>query len=220
MRRRLAWVSKGRHAGQPDHAPVFLANATALDFLNALAPPPAAKTRPLRSGADFLHWLERAELVCPSVARYFRERDNSFELDTVAEDAKRLGNWFREFVSKYAGRRLCPSAVEELAPLNTILKQDTRFGQIAQTACAEPKLFWQFKRHFMKPQDLLFPVANAMAEMLCKDELAKVKVCEASECTLLFLDRTRGGKRRWCSMSSCGNRAKQQLRRTLPKGQA
>ncbi|CCB68079.1 MULTISPECIES: ABATE domain-containing protein [unclassified Hyphomicrobium] len=217
MRRRLARTSKWRHAGKHGHAPIFLANAVALDFLNALAPPPGAEMRPLKSGTDFLHWLESAELVCSNVARYFREAVNSSDLDIVADDAKRLGDWFRSFINEYAGRRLCPSAVEDLAPLNAILRRDARFGQIAQTTCAEPKLFWEFKRRFMTPMDLLFPVANAMAEMLCKDDLAKVKVCEAKECTLLFLDRTHGGKRRWCSMSACGNRAKQKIRRTLPK---
>ncbi|WP_423416378.1 CGNR zinc finger domain-containing protein [Hyphomicrobium sp. B1] len=52
-------------------------------------------------------------------------------------------------------------------------------------------------------------ISSGRDNMLCKDDLAKVKVCEAKECTLLFLDRKHGGKRRWCSMSACGNRAKQ-----------
>ena len=32
--------------------------------------------------------------------------------------------------------------------------------------------------------------------------------CEADGCTLLFVDNSRRGDRRWCSMAGCGNRAK------------
>ena len=35
-----------------------------------------------------------------------------------------------------------------------------------------------------------------------------VRRCANPECGWLFLDDSRAGKRRWCSMSSCGNRAK------------
>jgi predicted RNA-binding Zn ribbon-like protein len=35
-----------------------------------------------------------------------------------------------------------------------------------------------------------------------------VRKCEAHDCTLLFEDATRSGRRRWCSMALCGNRMK------------
>ena len=37
-------------------------------------------------------------------------------------------------------------------------------------------------------------------------ELDRVKACPGDDCGWLFLDRS--GRRRWCSMDSCGNRAK------------
>ena len=36
----------------------------------------------------------------------------------------------------------------------------------------------------------------------------KVRRCANPECGWLFLDDSRAGKRRWCSMLACGNRAK------------
>lgn len=36
----------------------------------------------------------------------------------------------------------------------------------------------------------------------------RVKVCEADDCRTAFLDTTKNGSRAWCSMQSCGNRAK------------
>jgi predicted RNA-binding Zn ribbon-like protein len=38
--------------------------------------------------------------------------------------------------------------------------------------------------------------------------LARVRPCAASTCGALFLDHSRPGTRRWCSMDICGNRAK------------
>ncbi|WP_422121526.1 CGNR zinc finger domain-containing protein [Providencia huaxiensis] len=35
-----------------------------------------------------------------------------------------------------------------------------------------------------------------------------IRQCEASDCVLYFLDLTKSHRRRWCSMSTCGNRMK------------
>jgi predicted RNA-binding Zn ribbon-like protein len=37
---------------------------------------------------------------------------------------------------------------------------------------------------------------------------ARVRECAAPDCSGLFLDASRGGRRRWCSMAACGNRQK------------
>ena len=57
-------------------------------------------------------------------------------------------------------------------------------------------------------------IARAMAELVCDHDFTQVKACEGPTCTLLFVDRTRGHARRWCSMAVCGNRAKQAAHRT------
>ncbi len=40
------------------------------------------------------------------------------------------------------------------------------------------------------------------------DESADLRTCSADSCTMIYLDRSRGRRRRWCSMSRCGNAAK------------
>jgi predicted RNA-binding Zn ribbon-like protein len=37
----------------------------------------------------------------------------------------------------------------------------------------------------------------------------RVRRCAGERCVLHFNDTTRGGRRRWCDMTTCGNRAKQ-----------
>ncbi|TCO52606.1 CGNR zinc finger domain-containing protein [Actinocrispum wychmicini] len=43
---------------------------------------------------------------------------------------------------------------------------------------------------------------------LVTDLAARVHECTANDCRLLFLDTSRSGNRRWCSMERCGNRNK------------
>jgi predicted RNA-binding Zn ribbon-like protein len=55
---------------------------------------------------------------------------------------------------------------------------------------------------------LLAPVLWSAASLLTGPRLARVRHCANERCLWLFLDDSKGGTRRWCSMSACGNRAK------------
>ena len=55
---------------------------------------------------------------------------------------------------------------------------------------------------------LLAPVLWSAGDLLAGPRLDRVRRCANPECGWLFLDDSRAGKRRWCSMQSCGNRAK------------
>jgi predicted RNA-binding Zn ribbon-like protein len=60
------------------------------------------------------------------------------------------------------------------------------------------------------PERLDLPVlatARAAAEFLLSDRRDAVRACPGRGCGWLFLDPS--GRRRWCSMATCGNRAKQ-----------
>jgi predicted RNA-binding Zn ribbon-like protein len=54
-------------------------------------------------------------------------------------------------------------------------------------------------------------IAQDAVDLLLSGEIRRVRVCEADNCTLRFLDRSPARNRRWCSMSRCGNRAKARL---------
>lgn len=60
----------------------------------------------------------------------------------------------------------------------------------------------------------LWPVAWSTVELLTSPWLARVKICEDTRgCGYLFIDTSKNRSRRWCSMESCGNRAKVQRHR-------
>lgn len=54
----------------------------------------------------------------------------------------------------------------------------------------------------------LSDVARDAVLLLGGPELGRVRECAHRECSLLFIDRSPSGRRRWCSMESCGNQTK------------
>ena len=66
---------------------------------------------------------------------------------------------------------------------------------------------WSFEPTNL-PTAPLWPIARSAADLLVSPDFARVTQCDGSGCTWLFLDHSRTRNRRWCSMQSCGNRAK------------
>ncbi len=54
----------------------------------------------------------------------------------------------------------------------------------------------------------LATIARDAIELLSGPLASRVRECERPDCALLFVDSSRPGKRRWCSMTACGNRTK------------
>jgi predicted RNA-binding Zn ribbon-like protein len=200
--------------------PMLVADAPALDFLNTTAEPSGSAVEWLDNGDDLLAWLEQAGLLAHDATNNARAAMIPGELDAVAGRARSLREWFRSFVLAHAGRPLKSSALPELKPLNRLLERDQAYGEIvaAQTH-SHPKrshdhhLGWRWRRRWRAPDDLLLPIAKAMADLVCEADFSMVKQCEGPTCTMFFLDTTKGHARRWCSMALCGNRAKQAAHR-------
>ncbi|MFV2195628.1 CGNR zinc finger domain-containing protein [Nocardiopsis sp. LOL_012] len=55
---------------------------------------------------------------------------------------------------------------------------------------------------------VLSTVARDAVALFTGPHAHRVRECAAHDCLLLFVDTSRPGKRRWCSMERCGNRAK------------
>lgn len=82
------------------------------------------------------------------------------------------------------------------APTRTALRRD------------KDSFDWEFDMKAGTALALLAPVLWSAGDLLASAKLAKVRRCANPDCLYLFLDESRAGKRRWCTMSSCGNRAK------------
>lgn len=51
-------------------------------------------------------------------------------------------------------------------------------------------------------------IARDAATLIGGPHAQAIRACQDPRCATLFLDRSRGHRRRWCSMAGCGNRAK------------
>jgi predicted RNA-binding Zn ribbon-like protein len=197
--------------------PFLVGDDLALDFLNSIAKPSGEPIEWLSNGADLVDWLARAGAVPREIANQYRSSRKVRALDMTATKARELREWFRSFVANHSGKRLGPDALRKLAPLNDLLSRDDAFRQIECNPHANASkpdeagagaLQWSVRRRWRTSEALLFPVAQAMGELVCQKDFSLVRKCEAPSCTLYFHDVSKGHARRWCSMAVCGNRAK------------
>jgi predicted RNA-binding Zn ribbon-like protein len=153
-------------------------------------------------GAEDARELEAGAVSDPSAAR------------AVWRAARSLReSLYRLFSSQAAGREAADS---DLAALNLALGDALRHSRIerrhppaAGRGSRAPLYAWGWApapgRSLAAP---LRAIARNAAELLTSEELPRVRECAGDHCTWLFLDRSRSRSRRWCSMDSCGNRAK------------
>ncbi len=68
---------------------------------------------------------------------------------------------------------------------------------------------WEFSMSPDSLDQIIWPVARSAGELLVSDTLDQVRQCADDRgCGYLFIDTSRNRSRLWCSMESCGNRAK------------
>jgi predicted RNA-binding Zn ribbon-like protein len=157
----------------------FWGGDLALDFANTVEGDPP-RIDHLRDYADLVTWARRAG-VLPANMRP----------DGDLEAARKLrGAIFAVFDAVAAGER--PPARDLRALL------DVHVDAVATGTIVDGKWAWR-GRHPDRP---VWPIAVAAVDLLRSDKLGRLKRC--ANCNWLFLDRSRNGSRRWCSMDECG----------------
>lgn len=188
---------------RPD--PMWFGDHLALDFLNTTAVLRGQTVEWLRDGDDWIGWLCAAGALPAAAGKRLRAQAEASALDDCVRDAIHLRDWFRGLLVRL--KTDGGGATEaDLAPLNVVLASAPLFRRIDTPRDSPPRLIAeQAWRH---AGDTLAPVAAAMADLICESDLDLVRTCENPQCTMWFLDRTKGHRRRWCSQAICGNRAK------------
>jgi predicted RNA-binding Zn ribbon-like protein len=78
-------------------------------------------------------------------------------------------------------------------------------------------LAWDTRKIVGSAAGLLAPVMRSAADLLIRAD-RRVRRCANEACLWLFNDESKAGTRRWCDMSSCGNRAKSRRHYLKTKG--
>jgi predicted RNA-binding Zn ribbon-like protein len=64
-------------------------------------------------------------------------------------------------------------------------------------------------RHASDPiADALAHLVEPLVEVVAEGQVGRLRICANDECRWLFYDTSRTSRRRWCDMTTCGNRAK------------
>lgn len=99
--------------------------------------------------------------------------------------------------------------------------------EVINSAAAEPslvpRLYGDGSRRLLagSARQALSTIARDAIDLYASPLADRVRICEAEDCGLLFVDASRPGTRRWCSMDWCGDRAKKRAAgRSVRQGDA
>jgi predicted RNA-binding Zn ribbon-like protein len=154
----------------------------------------------------FVRWLEAAQLLDEERAATMRRRSQQQPAGALAVlgDARRVRSVLRSLAER--GETSNDIRSEALVEINRVL------GRSAGTRRLELQSDGSFVRAFVPVGDafagLLIPIVESAADALIMHELSRVRRCADPRCGRVFQDETKNGRRRWCDMSTCGNRAK------------
>ena len=195
----------------------FVAGRRWLDFVNT---DDAARTRAserrgerldaLDSFDRFLRWLVAASVLDAERAAALLRRATQQPTGASAAlyEARRMRNVLRALAEKgdRTGKPADPVTQLAITEINRIRGRSTGSRRV------EPLSDGGFSRNFVTGGDvfaaLLAPIIETAADALVTGELARVHKCANASCGRVFHDGSRNGKRRWCDMATCGNRAK------------
>jgi predicted RNA-binding Zn ribbon-like protein len=173
---------------------VFLASDPSLDFLNTEWPTASGKEDFFETDEDVFSWLRQAGLASDSVQEVR-------PTGALLRAARALRAVFRNLVeSRKVGK------VPDFSDLNAFLVAAQSHPQLVWTKSKSIAL--KTVRAADTAEQILAPVALKAAELFSTADFRRVRRCGEQTCVHWFLDTTRPGRRRWCSMATCGNRLK------------
>jgi predicted RNA-binding Zn ribbon-like protein len=157
-------------------------------------------TETLNAFDDLFTWIAAANALDPQTVEALRANWSAGDKN-LAETIALREALYRIFTAIAAHKA---PATTDIELFNRAL---TAAPPRAQLVTHDGAYLW---RVGLKPQlpDLLAPILWTAGDMLAEPRRDRVRLCANEKCVWLFLDDSKGGTRRWCAMSACGNRAK------------
>ena len=192
---------------------VFDGGTLALDLLNTWRFNADQPLDLLQSPEDLVIWLAAAGL--PDGA-YCAELSSSPPNRRILLDE---ALWLRRDIllivqSLVAGELPPPYTVDALNRILTESGTSFRLDSLTippegdQEERMEGQLVLNVHEHISSVLGVLQPIALSAARIVTEANRTRIRQCASSNCMYWFLDTSKSGRRRWCSMSRCGNRAK------------
>jgi predicted RNA-binding Zn ribbon-like protein len=176
----------------------------AIDFANTVAYRGSTPDDSLHNLDDLFNWLASAKVLPEATIANLPRLIAAAHLDDVQlfNDAINLRETTYRLLHAVATHS-APHA-SDLQRLNQALAEAPRRDCLAQ---AGGSLGWRIE---LKPTaaNLLTLALWSLADIIAGPDSSRLRECANDQCLWLFLDDSKNGTRRWCSMQACGNRAK------------
>lgn len=174
-----------------------------LDFANtADGDMNATWTERLETYEDLLNWSTGAGVLNAEKAE--RLRTMAQQLPAAAQAALYDARHLRAIIFRVFSA-VAHGETPDLSAFNNLLSAALARQQMVATA---EGFTWKWTADANDLDAFLWPVLWSAAALLLAPERELVRECDGPTCSWLFLDTSRNHSRRWCSMESCGNRAK------------
>ncbi|MEM6109379.1 CGNR zinc finger domain-containing protein [Mycobacterium sp. 050272] len=157
--------------------------------------------------------MARSGLIDDQDCATIRDLFASADLGDAAAAARDTRDRLRAVVEAWMTDASSSIPKEWIDELNVLLAADDRHFRL----CADDQgVSLRDQRRWTDPAQLLVPPVEACARLFARADRRLVRQCEG--CTIIFYDRTKAHRRRWCSMAICGNREKvRRYRASVPK---
>jgi predicted RNA-binding Zn ribbon-like protein len=175
--------------------------------------------RSQRNHRHLRHRLTRANALSSRQVTEALSRFSSAALDRIAREAIALREWFRGVISRIKTEGAKALSSRDVRRPNAVLAQASSYAQI-ETSPKGGRLRLVIEQSWRTPDELLVPVAVAMAELLCEADLDLVRKCENPICTIWFDDRKAiagAGAARPCAATAPGSPGLMGTARTITK---
>ena len=165
----------------------FIAGDVSLDFIATVSERTSTALERLVEPADLAAWLVGAAVVdrAPAAA----------DADLTA--ARELREALYPYVLALTGQRSPPA--QAVTVINRFARRPPPVVQLDPSS--RPSAFGDVS-------SALSRVARSGIELAAADQVPLIRWCAGPACTRAFLDLSRGRRRIWCSMASCGDKAK------------
>ena len=191
--------------GTPGFSFEFTGGHVAVDFANTVGNRnTGSPVELIPSYSSLVSWAEQAKLLTRGVAARLKQDAGQRPADGEVSRIRALtlrDALFAILTALAAHRKAAP---ESLAVLNAFLAEALSRRRVRQEARG---LAWG-RADEGSLDSVLWPVAEAAAELATSPLRLRLKRCAALDCRWLLLDTSRNQRRRWCDMTLCGNRAK------------
>jgi predicted RNA-binding Zn ribbon-like protein len=115
-------------------------------------------------------------------------------------------------------RALADATPPPPAALDALARQVAAAPPRRELVLTSQQAGWRVPKRSPGVAGLLAPVWWSAADLVLAAQRLRLRCCANPRCGWLFLDDSKGGTRRWCSMSACGNRAKVQRHALRQRG--